>query len=215
MSVLDPCLADTRHPVVANALHSFQCFQPISNAPVLIMISFHLHCNPGKEVGQDLTATRWLLKELSKCFPHLRTQPSCTLGAGRTGGLGPQPGFHSGLGPCWSFWVRSFRNHRIPSHSSPGIPQAAQFISDNQYPTATSLPWDLSISSFCFSLADWDPKLREAFALSDMKRTQGWGDIRRPNVWYWLCHLTRFIDQPWFSQLPYGNSVHDKGVLKE
>lgn len=100
MSVLDPCLADTRHPVVANALHSFQCFQPIANAPVLIMISFHLHCNPGKEVGQDLTATRWLPKELSKCFPHFRTQPSCTLGAGRTGGLGPQPGFHSGLGPA-------------------------------------------------------------------------------------------------------------------
>lgn len=56
------------------------------------MISFHLQRNPGKEVGQDLTATLWLPEELSKCFRHLRTQPSCTLRTGRTGGLGPLPG---------------------------------------------------------------------------------------------------------------------------
>lgn len=169
------------------------------------MISFHLQRNPGKEVGQDLTATLWLPEELSKCFRHLRTQPGCILRTGRTGGLGPLPGSTLAL-------VRMTR-----SLSSPGILQAAQSISDNQYPTATS-PTPLgSMSSFCFSLANWDPKLRKAkaFALSGMKRTQGRGDIRRPEVWHWLCHLTRSIDQPCFSQLPNGNSVPYKGVLKE
>lgn len=107
MSVLDPCLADTRHPVVANALHSFQCFQPISNAPVLIMISFHLHCNPGKEVGQDLTESPGgSLRSCQNVSPTSEPNPAVPWGqAGQEGWvlslgsiLALVPADHPGLG---------------------------------------------------------------------------------------------------------------------
>lgn len=75
MSVLDPCLADRRQPVAANALHSFRCFQPILNAPML-RLSFISCATLG--MRRDWIAILWLPKEVSKSF-------ICTLGVAQEG----------------------------------------------------------------------------------------------------------------------------------
>lgn len=131
---------------------------------------------------------------------------------------GPSAWFHPGLGPDDQpgLGISEITGHAVFPLLEFSRLLSLYLITSTQQPPHP-LPWDLFMSSFCFSLADWDPKLRKikAFALSGMKRTQGRGDIRRPEVWHWLCHLTRSIDQPCFSQLPNGNSVPYKGVLKE
>lgn len=116
----------------------------------------------------------------------------------------PSAWFHPGLGPDDQpgLGISEITGHGVILLLEFPRLLSLYLITSSQQPPHP-LPWDLSMSSFCFCLADCDPKLREAkaFALSGMKRTQGRGDIRRPEVWHWLCHLTRSVDQPRFSQL--------------
>lgn len=86
MSVLDPCLADTRHPVVANALHSFQCFQPISNAPRANNDLISSPLQPWERGGTGLQPPGGSLRSCQNVSPTSEPNPAVPWGqAGQEG----------------------------------------------------------------------------------------------------------------------------------